>query len=79
MEHIKSFTEKWKDIFNYAKSFDNKSKNYLNAFKKSYEERTKSENILVECLYKLEFLESQDRRFLGSRRYINNGKLYTRR
>ena len=66
MEHIKTFNENWRYIFSPQKSFNSKAKNYLDSFKKSYEERNKPENILVECLYKLEFLASQDSRFLGA-------------
>jgi hypothetical protein len=39
MEHIKTFNENWKDIFSPQKSFNNKAKNYLDSFKKSYEQR----------------------------------------
>lgn len=53
-------------IFGSQETFDQKATAYLNTFKKSYEERNKTENILVECLYNLEFLNSQDRRFLGA-------------
>ena len=88
MEHIKTFNENWKDIFSPQKSFNNKAKNYLDSFKKTCEERSKSENILVECLYKLEFLASfqpdaQDSRFLGASEgvllmedYIKQGKSF---
>jgi len=83
MEHIKTFNENWKDIFSPQKSFNKKAKNYLDSFKKTYEERNKSENILVECLYKLEFLASQDSRFLGAAEvvllmedYIKQGKSF---
>ena len=34
--------------------------------KKTYEERNKPENILVECLYKLEVTETQNARYLGA-------------
>lgn len=61
----KIFNEKWEGIFNPQKSHNNKVKNYLDSFKKSYDERNKPENILVQCLYCLEFLGSQDSRFLG--------------
>ena len=89
MEHIKTFNENWKDIFRseeqeiIRQSFNNKAKNYLDSFKKSREERNKPENILVECLYKLEFLASQDSRFLGAAEvvllmedYIKQGKSF---
>lgn len=64
MEHIKSYTESVKNYF--QKSFDKKANSYLDNFKKSYDDRTKSENILVECLFKLEFLESQNLRYAGA-------------
>ena len=66
MYRIKSFNENWKDIFNPKKAYITKAKNYLDSFKKTYEERSKSENILVECLYKLEVSETQNVRYLGA-------------
>jgi len=69
MEHVdnfKIFNENLKDIFNPQKSFNKKADSYLEKFKKTYEERSKIENILVECLFKLEFVNLQDSRFLGA-------------
>jgi len=66
MDRIKLFNENWKDIFNPKKAYITKAKNYLDSFKKTYEQRTKSENILVECLYKLEVNETQNARYLGA-------------
>ena len=66
MNRIKSFNENWKDIFSPKKAYINKAKNYLDSFKKTYEERNKPENILVECLYKLEVTETQNARYLGA-------------
>ncbi len=66
MDRIKSFNENWKDIFSPKKAYITKAKNYLDSFKKTYEQRTKSENILVECLYKLEVNETQNARYLGA-------------
>lgn len=65
MEHIKSFNENWKDIFSGGLTSDKKEE-YLSQFKKSYEERTKSENILVESLFYIEFKGLTDNRFLGA-------------
>jgi hypothetical protein len=66
MDRIKSFNENWKDIFNPKKAYITKAKNYLDSFKKTYQERNKTENILVECLYKLEVTETQNERYLGA-------------
>jgi hypothetical protein len=66
MNRIKSFNENWKDIFFNKKAYINKATNYLDSFKKTYEERNKPENILVECLYKLEVTETQNARYLGA-------------
>jgi hypothetical protein len=66
MGRIKSFNENWKDILFNKKAYINKAKNYLDSFKKTYEERNKTENILVECLYKLEVTETQNARYLGA-------------
>jgi uncharacterized UPF0160 family protein len=74
MERIKLFNENWmdvitnkaSDIFNPKKAYINKAKNYLDSFKKTYQERNKTENILVECLYKLEVTETQNARYLGA-------------
>lgn len=64
MEHIKPFNENWKDVF--SNKNNEYKKNYLVIFKKSYEERNNAENILVECLYNLEFLNSSSLRYLGA-------------
>lgn len=66
MNRIKSFNENWKDILNPKKAYINKAKSYLDSFKKTYEERNTPENILVECLYKLEVSETQNARYLGA-------------
>ncbi len=47
-------------------NFNKKADIYLNSFKKDFEERTIPENILVECIFKLEFLNSNDNRFIGA-------------
>lgn len=67
MDHIKSFNENWKDnLDNFLHGKKGKKEEYLSQFKKSYEERSKSENILVESLYFIEFEGQDDRRFLGA-------------
>jgi hypothetical protein len=47
------------------KSFLEKRKKYLDQFKE-FSKRTLSEKIIVEALYNIEFLNSQDGRYFGS-------------
>jgi hypothetical protein len=54
------------DLFGYGKRYESKRNQHLSQFKKSWKERTTFENILCECLYKVEFHKSQDRRYLGA-------------
>ncbi len=90
MEKIKKFNENWKNFFHPQESFNRKAEIYLSQFKKDYSERTISENILVECLFKLEMVlpESIGRfpevlRYLGAieailvmEGYIEKGKKF---
>lgn len=64
---MKSFNEdwNWKDILHPDKAFVRKAKAYLDQFKKGYEERSKSENIIVECLYNIEVM-TKNPRYLGA-------------
>lgn len=54
------------DWFGYGKKYELQRTLYLSQFKKDWEDRTTFENILCECLYKVEFHKSQDRRYLGA-------------
>lgn len=65
MNHVKKFNESWKDIFG-KDDFYKESENYLNQFKKHRNEMTKSENLLVNFLYELEFKDSHSLRYLGA-------------
>ena len=64
-KYIKSFKSNWNDIYLGGMTVDKKNE-YLSQFRKPYSERTKSENILVESLYYIEFVGSTDNRFLGA-------------
>lgn len=69
MEHIKNFNENWKDsldsdLIRKKNSYEIRYDSYHEKFKKKFEQRTKEENILVECLYNLENF-TIDRRYLG--------------
>jgi hypothetical protein len=60
------FKNIYKKILNYfsqKEKFYKKVEAYLNQFKI---ERTKTESILIECLFKLEFLSLDDRRYIGA-------------
>jgi hypothetical protein len=52
----------------FKNSFEKTREKYLSKFKKPFEERTKSENIIVECLYNIEFLQKNSNigRYLGA-------------
>jgi hypothetical protein len=53
------------DLFGYGKKYELQRTLYLSQFKKSWEDRTTAENIICECLYNLEFHNSQNARYLG--------------
>jgi hypothetical protein len=48
------------------KTFNKKATEYLSRFKKDYTQRTIKENILVDCLYNIEFLGSNNLRYYGA-------------
>jgi len=54
------------DWFGYDKKYELHHTLYLSQFKKGWKDRTTTENIICECLYKLEFHNSQDARYLGA-------------
>lgn len=60
-EHVKLFNENWRELFKSDDDVDDS-----NRFKKSYDERTLAENILVHCLTNIEFIYTKDNRFLGA-------------
>ena len=62
-ETMKTFI---KDLIYPKVAFERKRTEYLSKFKKEYEDRTIAESILVEALYKIEFLHSTSERFLGA-------------
>lgn len=67
MKNLKTYNESFMDIFN--GNFNKKSKGFFDQFKKGYAERTKAENILVECLYYLDISFRQgvnESRLLGA-------------
>lgn len=82
-EKIYSFVQKALHKLLQIDKHNEKANGYLNMFKKPFSERTKQESILVECLYMLEFYNSDDSRFLGAAEtvlvvdgYMENGKPY---
>lgn len=64
MKNIKKFNESW-NIFNKEEN-SSKDIEYKNQFLKTHEERTKSEKIIVDCLYHLELKNSENARYLGA-------------
>jgi hypothetical protein len=54
------------DLFGYGKKYELQRTLYLSQFKKGWEDRTTTENIICECLYNLEFHNSQNGRYLGA-------------
>lgn len=53
----------------YQEKYNSKAKAYLDKFRKSFEQRTKSEKILCDCLFKVEVSKVQGQhltRFLGA-------------
>ena len=54
------------DLFGYDKKYELYHTLYLSQFKKGWKDRTTTENIICECLYKLEFHNSQSGRYLGA-------------
>lgn len=65
MTHIKSFNEKWTDIFKGKEKLSPKEKKekFLKQFKKDYKQRTLSESILVDALLKAETYGDNNRYF----------------
>ena len=72
MKNIKSFNENWsqnlknKLLKPINDKFLKNRTSYLTQFKFDFEKRTKPVNILIECLYYIEFLKNSDNRFLGA-------------
>jgi len=55
MKNIKGFNENFLDKLS-QDGFNKGANKYLSQFKKDYTERSKAESILVECLFKLEYV-----------------------
>jgi hypothetical protein len=53
-------------FFLFGKRESKKFNDYLSQYKKNYNERTKSENILVDCLYHIELAGLKSDRYLGA-------------
>jgi hypothetical protein len=63
---MKQFIINLLNIFYNKEDFNKKKETYFKSFKKEYNERTLAEKLLVECLYNLEFLNSNNQRFSGA-------------
>jgi len=66
MRHVKSYNEGLIERLPHVKKFKSNVNNYNDQFKKEYKDRTISENILIEALFKVEVLLSLDNRYLGA-------------